>query len=104
MKTYRDLRGSGEIIMCTTGHPGINKGCHYVGLDIVEVPYGQDMRMSIPHLKKVISKKTVLVVCSAPQYPHGVIDDVVGIGKVCASYGVPLHVDAAIGGFIIPFI
>jgi len=24
--------------MCVTGHPGINKGCHYVGLDIIQIP------------------------------------------------------------------
>jgi glutamate/tyrosine decarboxylase-like PLP-dependent enzyme len=39
MKTYRDYRGLGDVIMCQTGHPGINKGCHYVGLNIVEIPY-----------------------------------------------------------------
>jgi sphinganine-1-phosphate aldolase len=38
MKTYRDYRGKGKIIMCETGHPGINKGCNYVGLDIVQIP------------------------------------------------------------------
>lgn len=60
--------------------------------------------MSVKHLKKAISSKTVVVVCSAPQYPHGVIDDVQAIAKVCKSYGVPLHVDSAIGGYILPFI
>jgi len=34
------------------------------------------MRMSLKHLKKAISSKTVVVVCSAPQYPHGKVDDV----------------------------
>ena len=76
MKTYRDYRGKGEVIMCVTGHPGINKGCDYVGLDIVQIPCDSNKRMSIPHLKKAISSKTVAVVCSAPQYPNGVVDDV----------------------------
>ena len=62
--------------MCTTGHPGINKGCHYVGLDIVQIPVDKDMRMSLKHLKQKITRKTVVVVCSAPQYPHGKVDDV----------------------------
>lgn len=35
MKTYRDYRGPGDVIMAVTGHPGINKGCHYVGLNVV---------------------------------------------------------------------
>jgi len=32
--------------------------------------------MSIHHLKKYITSSTVLVVASAPQYPHGVVDDI----------------------------
>lgn len=90
--------------MCTTGHPGINKGCHYVGLDIVQIPFDENKRMSIKHLKQAISSRIVLVVCSAPQYPHGVVDDVEEIASICSSYGVPLHVDSAIGGFVLPFI
>lgn len=60
--------------------------------------------MSLKHLKKAISSKTVVVVCSAPQYPNGVVDDIPEIAKICKSYGVPLHVDSAIGGFVLPFI
>jgi sphinganine-1-phosphate aldolase len=77
LKTYRDYRGGRkEIIMCTTGHPAINKGCHFAGLEAVQIPYGKDKKMSVKDLKKVISSNTCVVVCSAPQYPHGVIDDV----------------------------
>lgn len=104
MKTYRDYRGKKEVIMCVTGHPGINKGCAYVGLDIVQIPMDKDWRMSLKHLKKAISSNTCVVVCSAPQYPHGKVDDVPEIAKICRKYNVPLHVDSAIGGYILPFI
>jgi glutamate/tyrosine decarboxylase-like PLP-dependent enzyme len=76
MKTYRGYRGKGTVIMCVTGHPGINKGCDYVGLDVLQIPCDEFKRMSLIHLKRAISSKTVLVVCSAPQYPNGVVDDV----------------------------
>jgi sphinganine-1-phosphate aldolase len=104
MKTYRDSRGKGEVLMCITGHPGINKGCSYVGLDVVQVASSPDGKMCLKDLKRKISSNTVVVVCSAPQYPHGVVDNVEGIAKICLSYGVPLHVDSAIGGFVLPFI
>lgn len=83
MKTYREYRGNGEIIMCVTGHPGINKGCNYVGLNIKQIPMDENKRMSIKHLRKTISSNTVVVVCSAPQYPHGKVDDVPEIAKIC---------------------
>ena len=60
--------------------------------------------MSLSHLKKKINSSTILVVASAPQYPHGVVDDIEEIGKICEKYGVPLHIDSAIGGFVLPFI
>ena len=104
MKTYRDYRGKGDVIMSTAGHPGINKGCDYVGLNVVQIPIDENRQMSIPHLKKVISSKTVVVVASAPQYPHGVVDNIEEIGKICQKYGVPLHIDSAIGGYVLPFI
>lgn len=104
MKTYRDYRGKGQILKCVTGHPAINKGCSYVGLDVVEVEEDEKHQMSISDLKSKISKDTVVVVASAAQYPHGVVDNIAEIAKVCLKYKVPLHVDAAIGGFVIPFV
>ena len=38
--------------MCVTGHPGINKGCDYVGLDVLQIPADKYKRMSLSHLKK----------------------------------------------------
>jgi glutamate/tyrosine decarboxylase-like PLP-dependent enzyme len=43
-------------------------------------------------------------VVSAPQYAHGVIDPVAEVGAVCARAKVPLHVDACVGGFVLPWI
>jgi sphinganine-1-phosphate aldolase len=47
MKTYRDLRGQGDVIMSVTGHPSVHKGCHYVGLNVIEVPMDEDKKMSL---------------------------------------------------------
>ena len=40
---------------------------------------------------------------SAPQFPHGVIDPIEEIGGLAEQYNIPLHVDACLGGFLIPF-
>ena len=44
----------------------------------------------------------MLVVASAPSYPHGVMDPVTEIASVAAAAGVPCHVDACIGGWVLP--
>ena len=89
--------------MCVIGHPG-NKGCSYVGLNVVQILTDNKKRISLSHLKRAISSKTVVVVCSAPQYPNGVVNDVPEIAKICKAYGVPLHVDSTIGGYVLSFI
>lgn len=45
----------------------------------------------------------MLVVASAPGFPHGVVDDVPGIAGAAAARGVPCHVDCCLGGFVLPF-
>ena len=40
---------------------------------------------------------------STPQYPHGIIDPVGEIADLASKRGLPLHVDACLGGFLIAF-
>jgi len=44
-----------------------------------------------------------MILGSAPEYPHGIIDPIEAMGDVALRHGVPLHVDACVGGFILPF-
>ena len=46
----------------------------------------------------------MLVVASAPQYPQGVIDPVADVAALAAERGVSCHVDACMGGMILPFL
>jgi sphinganine-1-phosphate aldolase len=45
----------------------------------------------------------VLVVGSAPQYPQGVQDDIPAIAALAQSVDANCHVDACMGGFVLPF-
>jgi hypothetical protein len=51
-----------------------------------------------------ITHNTIVVVASAPGFPHGVVDDVVGIAAAAAKRGVLCHVDACLGGYLLPFV
>ena len=50
-----------------------------------------------------IDDRTVLVVASAPSYAHGVVDPVTEIAAAAAARGVRCHVDACIGGWVLPY-
>ena len=49
-------------------------------------------------------RRTILLVGSAPSYPHGVIDPIEELGRLALRHDVLLHVDACMGGFILPFL
>jgi sphinganine-1-phosphate aldolase len=53
---------------------------------------------------RYITSNTVVVVASAPGFPHGVVDDVSGIAAAAAKRGVLCHVDACLGGYLLPFV
>lgn len=43
------------------------------------------------------------LVGSAPCFPHGTIDPLAEISALGVQYGIPVHVDACLGGFLLPF-
>jgi glutamate/tyrosine decarboxylase-like PLP-dependent enzyme len=54
-------------------------------------------------MAKEIDEKTIMLVGSAPCFPHGVIDPINEIAKIAQREGIWLHVDACVGGYIAPF-
>ncbi|XP_072881452.1 sphingosine-1-phosphate lyase 1 [Hemitrygon akajei] len=108
-KAYRDLgleRGVKypEIIAPVSAHAAFDKAAHYFGMSIVHVPLDKKtMQVDVKAMKRAISKNTVMLVCSVPQFPHGIMDPVEEIAKLAQDYEIPLHVDACLGGFLIVF-
>lgn len=91
------------MILPSSAHAAFFKGGHYFGVKVVSVPIDKDMRADIEATKKLINKNTVLLVVSAPQYPHGVIDPIEEMATLGLNHGIPVHVDSCIGGFVLPF-
>ncbi|MBT5849132.1 MAG: aspartate aminotransferase family protein [Acidimicrobiaceae bacterium] len=93
----------GEIVVPTSAHAAFHKGGHYFGLDVVKVDVGPDSRADVEAMADAITDRTVLVVGSAPQYPHGVIDPIAELAPLAAAADANFHVDACMGGFVLPF-
>ncbi|MCO4764130.1 MAG: aspartate aminotransferase family protein [Myxococcales bacterium] len=93
-----------ELVAPKTIHVAFDKACHYFGVKPRYVDVGPDFRADVDAMRKAIGRNTVLVAASAPQYPQGVIDPIAELGEICADKGVPFHVDACFGGFILPWI
>lgn len=93
-----------EVVLPTTAHPAFHKAAQYLGLKIVVTPIGDDYRADVDAVRAAITPNTVLVVGSAPCYPFGTIDDIPALAAAAQERGVPMHVDACVGGFLLPFV
>jgi sphinganine-1-phosphate aldolase len=64
-----------EIIMCRTAHPAFNKAAKLFRLNIVYVDCEADTkRMRVDQIAAKITPLTAVIIASATQYPHGVVD------------------------------
>uniref|UniRef100_A0A8C4EFP8 sphinganine-1-phosphate aldolase n=1 Tax=Dicentrarchus labrax TaxID=13489 RepID=A0A8C4EFP8_DICLA len=108
-KAYRDMayeRGVKypEILAPVSVHAAFDKAAHYFGMKLVHIPLDEKtMKVDVKAMKRAISKNTAMLVCSAPQFPHGIMDPVEEVAKLAVRYNLPLHVDACLGGFLIVF-
>lgn len=93
-----------EVVLPETAHVGFDKACDTFGLTPRYVALDAAKRVDVKALRRAITRNTVLVVASAPQYPHGTIDPIAEIGAITAKKELPFHVDSCIGGFVLPFL
>jgi sphinganine-1-phosphate aldolase len=93
-----------EIIVPESAHSAIDKGGYYFDVKLRHAPVGPDFRVDVKAVKKMINRNTILIIGSAPQYPQGVVDPIAQLGEIAKKNNLPLHVDACIGGFVLPFI
>ena len=102
----RQVRGIAQpsIVVPSTAHPALAKACRYLGVDEVRVPVAADGRADPAATAAAIDERTALVVGSAPCYPYGVIDPIPELAAVAAEYGALCHVDACLGGWLLPFL
>ena len=130
--TYRDYFACGKrgsrrvtkpnIVVFDTVHPAFDKACHYFSIECRKVPSGMSGMSGMSGvsgmdgaddfayesvknlLKPYIDRNTICLVGSAPNYSYGLIDPIWGMGKVAQEYDIGFHVDACMGGFLIPFL
>jgi len=108
-KAYRDMaydRGveHPEMIVPVTAHAAFDKAASYFCIKIIHIGIDEVTRkVDVAAMKRAITSRTCMLAGSAPQFPHGVIDPIEDIAKLGLKYGVPVHVDSCLGGFLLPF-
>ena len=94
----------GEIILPDSAHFSFKKAADMLNLRIVESKLDDNYRIDVESVKDAISDKTVAIVAIAGTTELGLIDPIEEISKIAHENNIYFHVDAAFGGFSIPFL
>lgn len=93
-----------EIICGTSAHAAVNKACDMFGIRQVSIDVNDGIFLLQPELvRSKISSNTILIYSSAPTYAQGVVDPIPELSRIAVQYDIGLHVDACLGGFVLPF-
>lgn len=106
VRTARDnWSGTGRprLVAPVTVHAAFQKAAHYFGLELDLVPVLPDGRVDPDVIIDRLAEDVALVVVSAPSYPHAALDPIAAVAAAAAERGISCHVDACIGGWVLPF-
>ena len=93
-----------EVITPVTIHPAFDKAAELFGL-ILRKASVDETRSVIPgEIEKLINSNTILIASSAPGYPNGTMDPIEAVAEIATRHHLPFHVDACIGGFMLPWV
>ncbi len=87
-----------------TAHPAFEKAAEYFDVKMVHVPMREDYRADVAAMEAAITPNTIMLVGSAPSYPQGVVDPIRDLAQVAVKHNLLLHVDACVGGMLLPFV
>jgi sphinganine-1-phosphate aldolase len=93
-----------NMVMATSAHAAFEKAAHYFDVESRRVPVRSDFSADVDAMAGAVDDRTVMVVGSAPSYPQGVIDPIPEVAGMASERRVLCHVDACLGGFILPFL
>ncbi len=91
------------LVTAITAHPAFAKACHLLDMEQVRVPVDDGYRLDVEAMRAAVGPDTAMVVASAPCYPYGVMDPVEDVAAIAREAGVLCHVDACLGGMMLPF-
>jgi len=93
-----------EIVMPVTGHPCYDKAAEYMGLKVKRVKVDEkSFTADVNAINEAITENTAMIVGSAPNWPFGTVDPIKDLAEIALDKNLWLHVDACVGGFILPF-
>lgn len=112
IKTARDFarangqaRESANIVLPQSAHLAFDKACQLMDIEVRRIALKTDgsFEADVDEMAAACGADTIMMVGSAPNFPHGIIDPITELGAVAERKNIWLHVDACVGGYFAPF-
>ncbi len=105
VRAFRNLADveNPELIIPESAHFSFIKASEMLGVKLVWAKLKRDYSVDVRDVENKITDQTIGIVGIAGTTGLGVVDDIPALSDLAIDYGLPLHVDAAFGGFVIPF-
>lgn len=104
LRIAREATGGTEVVLPETAHFSFEKACELLGLTPRWVPVDGGRRADVEAVDAAVGPETAAIVAVAGTTEFGTVDPLPELADVAAGSDVPLHVDAALGGFVLPFL
>ncbi|MGB1319032.1 MAG: aminotransferase class V-fold PLP-dependent enzyme, partial [Flavobacteriales bacterium] len=90
-----------EIVLASSAHPAFFKAAHYLNMKAVTAKLDENFEADVADMESKITANTVMMVGSAGNYGHGIIDPIEKLSDLAVKKSIGLHVDGCLGGFIL---
>ncbi|UCF13387.1 MAG: tyrosine decarboxylase MfnA [Thermoplasmatales archaeon] len=100
----KQLTGKKEIILADSAHFSFKKIESIMDMKLIKVPLTIDYNMDVLKIKDNIKDNTAAILGIAGSTELGTIDPIPELSDICLDENLFLHVDAAFGGYVIPFL
>lgn len=92
-----------NVVVPESAHFSFKKACDMLGLEIRPVPIDSRYRMDTGKVEEFIDQNTCCLVGIAGTTEYGMVDPIRELSKIALDHDIFLHVDAAFGGLVLPF-
>jgi tyrosine decarboxylase/aspartate 1-decarboxylase len=107
MRIARNLRSdikNPEVVVPASAHISFDKAADLLKLKLRKVKLMDNFQVDLNHFESLINKNTCAVVGVAGTTSLGLIDPIEKIGNLVEGKNIFFHIDAAFGGFVLPFL
>jgi glutamate/tyrosine decarboxylase-like PLP-dependent enzyme len=93
-----------NVVKPETAHAAFDKACHLFGIEVRRAPVDPETTLvDVDWVADHVDASTIAVIGSACNYGYGTVDPIEALSDLALERGVGLHVDACLGGFLLPF-